>query len=446
MQRGFARSEAARSKGVRSEVAPSKVAQSEVARSVGPGLELTQGRLIAAIAAGLGLAAACGGLADDDGLPDAPGTNPAGAAGSAARQPARSPATRPGSNAPASSMPASQVAPARDGETCYSRSRLAETAGLDAVLPLLPENAFDNNGCLSSIYSSWVNGGGCLYDPNDAVVRGDRCCYLLTTMDQGCGRPLIVDGAARVAPVAHGAAAWSQTGAPAGNAASASVTPLPSGSVARQIAEEWLLDARLEHASVASFSAFALSLLAVGAPAELVADCHLAAVDEVEHARACFALASRYAGEALGPGPLSLGGLELVADLEGLARRTWLDGCVEETIAALTAAAQLEVARDEAARVALTRIARDEARHAELAWKFTAWAIGRGGRSIQLVLSQLGEELAMTSSDRSPAVSNEELAALHAAGRLSPLERQAIRERALREVIQPALSRLLAEA
>jgi hypothetical protein len=437
MRRGFAGSEATRSEGPRSEV---------------QGLELTHGRLLAAIAAGLGLAAACGGLADDEAAPDAPAASPPGASGSAPRQaPSGTPAARPGSPTPASSTPASQVVPSRDGESCYSRSRLAETPGLESVLPLLPEGAFDDNGCLSSEYSGWVNGGGCFYDPNDAVVRGDRCCYVLSAAQPGCGRPLIVDGALRVAPVAQGGASWAQSGslAPGGSSAalaSTSIAPLPSGSVARRIAEEWLLDARLEHASVASFSAFALSLLAVGAPAELIADCHLAAVDEVEHARACFALASRYAGEALGPGPLPLAGLELVADLAGLVRRTWLDGCVEETIAALTAAAQLEVARDEAARAALTRIARDEARHAELAWKFTAWAIGRGGRSTQLALSQLGEELVMTSNDRSPAVSNEELAALHAAGRLSPLERQAIRERALREVIQPALARLLAEA
>jgi hypothetical protein len=418
-----------------------------------PVFELTSSRLIAAIAAGFGLAAACGGIAEDGG-PDTPEASPSGTATGAPRPTAPSTsATRPGASTPSSPMPAAQTVPRRDGETCYSRSSVSSTPGLEALLPLLPEDAFDANGCLSSDYSSWINGGGCLHDPNPAVVRGDRCCYLLTVSEPGCGRPLIVDGSARVAPVAH-TPAWSSS-APLGVSVAASGNglagislagggPLPTGNIARRIAEEWLQDARLEHASVASFSAFALSLLAVGAPAELVAECHLAAVDEVEHARACFALASRYAGEALGPGPLSLAGLELIGDLEALTCRTWLDGCVEETIAALTAAAQLEVARDEAARAALTRIARDEARHAELAWKFAAWAIGRGGSSIQKALSRLGEELVMSSPARSAAVSNEELAALHSAGRLSALERQAIRERALRDVIQPGLSRLLA--
>src|SRR5262245_23198851 len=70
------------------------------------------------------------------------------------------------------------------------------------------------------------------------------------------------------------------------------------------LSEEWSLAARFEHASIASFNKFSLELLAVGAPGTLVAAANRAALQEVEHAQACFAAASAYAGRGIGPGPL----------------------------------------------------------------------------------------------------------------------------------------------
>jgi hypothetical protein len=74
------------------------------------------------------------------------------------------------------------------------------------------------------------------------------------------------------------------------------------------LACEWLDDARLEHASVASFARFVLELLALGAPAELVHFAQRALGDEIDHARRCFSLASRYAQEPLGPAALQVDG------------------------------------------------------------------------------------------------------------------------------------------
>jgi hypothetical protein len=61
-----------------------------------------------------------------------------------------------------------------------------------------------------------------------------------------------------------------------------------------------------------------LELLALGAPAELVEKAHVAALDEIEHARICFALASAYGGERYGPGPLDAvtGGFASGVELE----------------------------------------------------------------------------------------------------------------------------------
>jgi hypothetical protein len=75
------------------------------------------------------------------------------------------------------------------------------------------------------------------------------------------------------------------------------------------LARAYAIDGCEEHASIAAFARLTLHLLAVGAPPELVERAHLASLDEIRHARACFALARRYGGRALGPGPLAMGEL-----------------------------------------------------------------------------------------------------------------------------------------
>ena len=49
-------------------------------------------------------------------------------------------------------------------------------------------------------------------------------------------------------------------------------------------------------AEIASFARTSLDLLALGAPADLVAETHRAALDEIEHARIAYALASAFSG------------------------------------------------------------------------------------------------------------------------------------------------------
>ena len=57
------------------------------------------------------------------------------------------------------------------------------------------------------------------------------------------------------------------------------------------LAEEWIENARSEHASVPAFSRLSLTLMSLGAPARLVEGAHRAALEEIEHARLAFALA-----------------------------------------------------------------------------------------------------------------------------------------------------------
>ncbi len=141
------------------------------------------------------------------------------------------------------------------------------------------------------------------------------------------------------------------------------------------LARAWTEDALTEHASVASFARFTLELLAVGAPAELLSDAQRGAGDEIEHARLCFALGSRFGGSCRGPGPLDLAGVRPRQSLREIVLANVAEGCVAESIGAALALEQLDGCTDEATRRALERIARDEADHAALAWRFVAWAL-----------------------------------------------------------------------
>lgn len=165
--------------------------------------------------------------------------------------------------------------------------------------------------------------------------------------------------------------------------------PLPAPTTAlddatrAELARAWLDDGLQEHASVAAFARFTMHLLAIGAPPDLAAASQRASLEEIAHARACFALAQRYGAEAVGPGPLDVDGALGPTSFVEIAALAAAEGCVGETVGAAVAAEQLALAADPEVRRALERIVRDETRHAELAWRFAAWCVAeeRRGRA-----------------------------------------------------------------
>jgi hypothetical protein len=163
-------------------------------------------------------------------------------------------------------------------------------------------------------------------------------------------------------------------------------SPSPSPEVRRALARLWTETARSEHASVPAFSRLSLSLVALGAPARLVEAAHRAALEEIEHARLAFSLASTYADVPVGPGRLlALQAARAVTatSLAALAAESLIDGCLLEGVAADVAQQALTRARDERARAALAVIARDEASHVALAWEVVRWCCAEGGEAVQ---------------------------------------------------------------
>jgi hypothetical protein len=212
--------------------------------------------------------------------------------------------------------------------------------------------------------------------------HAEACCYSWFEPCPG-GRPLRdVEGDPILAPITRARGDW--------------VTDGDRHAVDLERARHWARAAQFEHASVASFAQFSLQLLALGAPADLVARSHRAALDEIEHARLSFALAAAYGHEDVGPGSLPHVAPAFDVTPVEVLRSTLRDGCVAETRAALQARRDLADARTPAEREALVRIADDEERHAELAFATLAWLVAAFGTPVRDALAHELERMADT--------------------------------------------------
>jgi hypothetical protein len=183
------------------------------------------------------------------------------------------------------------------------------------------------------------------------------------------GRPLVVDGAARLAG----------TEATAGWAVDSGWHPVELDPERRLMAAaHWRQAAQYEHASVASFARFAMELMALGAPADLVMGATRAQADEIAHARDCFSMASAFAGGALGPGPLPLSGaLAREVTPRALLVDAIVEACVNETLAAAEAAWLSGRSSVPVIAKLQETISQDESRHAALGWRTVKWLIQR---------------------------------------------------------------------
>jgi hypothetical protein len=200
----------------------------------------------------------------------------------------------------------------------------------------------------------------------------------------------------------------------------------------------------LEHASVAAFARFALELLHFGAPLELVAGAHRALGEELEHARLCFSLASRYGGRSIGPGVLDVSGCLDQLSLAAAVRAAVREGCVGETVAAVQAAEAFEYARDGEVKAALERIRRDEWEHAQLSFRFVRWALEIDPTLAGAVLDELSASAPAVRRASQDITDADRRRAEH--GLLPEAHLAAIAARVHTELVSPLLSDLVARA
>jgi hypothetical protein len=243
------------------------------------------------------------------------------------------------------------------------------------------------------------------------------------------GRPFLIDQAARTAEPT------SRIDWLAADGATASLEGLFHDRRAK-LAAHWTRAGLMEHASVAAFARFALQLLAQGAPASLVEGALAAMADETAHARMCFSLASTYAGDEIGPGPLDVGGALDEQTSLGILRLVIREGCIGETVAALEAREAQLWANDAVVAGVLAKIAEDESRHAELAWRYVAWALANNSEHASTLLDEI--EAAMNVA---PSSATSESLLCH--GVLEASRSHEIRHRAMRDVVLPCAHALL---
>ncbi len=195
-----------------------------------------------------------------------------------------------------------------------------------------------------------------------------------------------------------------------------------------------------EHASVASFARFVLHLMKLGAPPDLLLEAIRAMEDEVHHARLCFGVAARLTGTPASPGELDLSNVLAPADDPvAIVEAAILEGCVNETISARYVGVALERATDPGICRVLARITEDEARHAELAWRFVEWILIKDPTLSTTVRRCFDRALSAPPAQ----VTQDEPSVLERYGHLCARSRSEVREVVLREVIGPRAQALV---
>ncbi len=289
-----------------------------------------------------------------------------------------------------------------------------------------PVGALDMFACTSPLDACRTNA---MCSPPRCGLEGEQRVCMQAALC-GIGRPFIVAGETRVAGTTM-RDDWAQ------QLALAPVTADDAACAARH----WEMAAKLEHASIASFARFSLELLAFGAPPELVSEAVLAMADETRHAELCFGVASAYAEQPLGPGPLAVGGAAPRATLRDAVLDAVIEGCIGEAASAIEATETLEHVTDAALRGILAGIAADERRHAELAFRFVRWALERDPALREPVLAVARRELVRGS--REPGVETPDERRLLALGVYPERFRARLRQEVVREVVIPCLRGLL---
>jgi hypothetical protein len=324
----------------------------------------------------------------------------------------------------------------------------------DPIGQCVPAECLGDEDCGDKLCAAWFSENVCGTRHSFACQTADDDCATNADCERGgtciadggkrycqpppgvvCGRPFLVQDSARWAELVAGGD-WAQ-----GELRS---VELDSPHEQLRVSEYWARAGLMEHASIAAFARFALQLMHLGAPRELLEASQRAMQDETEHARLCFGLAERYLGATVGAGRLPMDGALLDLDFERILALCFREGCVGETVAALEARVARDYALDPHVQQTLDRIAPDEQNHAELAWKFIRWALRENPQVTRALLAEELQLLTNELAELAPPASTD--GGIPAHGVLAESERANIRRAALREIVLPCAEAVLRAA
>lgn len=180
-----------------------------------------------------------------------------------------------------------------------------------------------------------------------------------------------------------------------------------------ELADEWRRAARNEHAAIAAFGQVALELIAVGAPPELVADAHAAALDEVRHTRTCFSIARALDGRDEEPAafPEARHAIARTTSrtdaLVRLAREAVIDGALNEGVAGRVLARLAPRCASPELGAHLRAMAADESRHAAHSWRVIEFCLREGGAPVHRALAETLRALPPVMTGDAPAAASD---------------------------------------
>lgn len=203
------------------------------------------------------------------------------------------------------------------------------------------------------------------------------------------GRPLRIQGQPVIPQVQDGVSNWAQGQRP-------DCSELDESTRA-SLEMLWLQDARGEHASISAFSRISWQLAALGAPSELLELAHKAALEEIKHARMCFALAEGYGKHSYCVQPMPEM-LEHQLGFSGdpireITKETIFDGCLMEGFFAKVALKAANHCEDTAVHTALKQIAYDEKSHADFSWAVLNWLLVQYPSKVRTIIVHAQHDL-----------------------------------------------------
>ena len=144
--------------------------------------------------------------------------------------------------------------------------------------------------------------------------------------------------------------------------------------------DEYILQGIAEHTSVASFGKVTMQLLRLNAPADLIERTLASAQDEIRHAQYMFSIVDQLS-TVLGIGTTTVPGEfpfpnDRIEIATPLVTETLEEGVVGECTAAVRLCVRSKTTSNKKLALVLKEMAKDEARHAALAFRTVFWAIG----------------------------------------------------------------------
>lgn len=128
-------------------------------------------------------------------------------------------------------------------------------------------------------------------------------------------------------------------------------------------------------------------------------------------------------------------------DLHSILKAAILEGCIAETISARCAQESLKRLKNDSIEPALTRIADDESRHADLSWDFVAWMLATNPSLKAAAAACFAQALDHRTSNQREEP--EECAALEDFGHLTSSSRAQLADAVIQNEIRPRMDALL---